>query len=540
MPLLQSDAARRVETTVAAALSLALVALHVLAAMHAGPLWRDEISSLSLATAPSFEQLWSRLLYDPFPILFFAVLRLWHATFGDADLALRMLGLAIGCAGVAAFWVAARLTGRHTPIVALALLGFSPVLIVWGDRLRGYGLAVALIVVVFGCLWRLAERASTGRFLLAATAAVLSVQSGFTNALLVFACGAAAIAVTARRRAWRGALAIMAAGAVAAISLLPYLPTVLATREWSTLRAADGGVAHYLAVLGEALMGWDRLSLGLWLAIAPAAILAGLLVAARSQARDTADQRCELAAYASISAVIGLVATIAFFRIVSWPTNIWYYLPLLALVAISVDTVVDALLPASGARMARTVAAASCIVVATPMFLERLETRASNIDLIARTIEAREKPGDLVVIQTFADAITFGRYYRGASPWTPAPPMNDRSLHRWDEVIDHMRAPDAMKPLLARIRTTLRGGHRVWLVTNTGWWEVKREPPRPEPFDPSQPRRLDYYLFTWSRQLFYELRAGAAGVEAVEVAAREPISRYENDALFLVSGAAAP
>jgi hypothetical protein len=41
------------------------VALHFNVMRHAGPLWRDEISSLNLATKPTLTEFWSSLTFDP-------------------------------------------------------------------------------------------------------------------------------------------------------------------------------------------------------------------------------------------------------------------------------------------------------------------------------------------------------------------------------------------------------------------------------------------------------------------------------------------
>ena len=79
---------------------------HIVFFLHAGPLWRDEISSLALATKPSFIEFWKSLPLDPFPATYFLVLREWSAIgFANNDLALRALGLLIGSAILVALWV---------------------------------------------------------------------------------------------------------------------------------------------------------------------------------------------------------------------------------------------------------------------------------------------------------------------------------------------------------------------------------------------------------------------------------------------------
>src|SRR5204862_5842020 len=64
-----------VEWLLAIALTLVGITLHLRLLRHAGPLWRDEISSLNLATATNFSEFWRRILPDNFPALFFILLR---------------------------------------------------------------------------------------------------------------------------------------------------------------------------------------------------------------------------------------------------------------------------------------------------------------------------------------------------------------------------------------------------------------------------------------------------------------------------------
>ncbi|MEP6810875.1 MAG: hypothetical protein ABI992_11585, partial [Chthoniobacterales bacterium] len=51
----------RIERFIAAALSVILVGVHFLVLLNRGPLWRDEISSLTLATQPTMSLFWAAL-----------------------------------------------------------------------------------------------------------------------------------------------------------------------------------------------------------------------------------------------------------------------------------------------------------------------------------------------------------------------------------------------------------------------------------------------------------------------------------------------
>src|SRR5437763_12354197 len=230
---------KRCEFGAAILLTLALVTLHFVFFVHAGPLWRDEISSLALATKPTLTEFWRCLAFDPFPASYFLLLRSWHAIgFGESDLALRELGLLIGALLVGSFWLSSYLIDKSPPLWPLALFAFNPLTLEGGDSLRPYGFGLIWIVFAFAFIWRIAS----GRFgkpivICAFLTVLLSAQSLFTNAFMLFAIGLGAAVVLLKRKAWRAFWLIVGIGAAAALSLLVYLPTIQATRDWAQIIA---------------------------------------------------------------------------------------------------------------------------------------------------------------------------------------------------------------------------------------------------------------------------------------------------------------
>src|SRR5437660_577063 len=123
----QKTTLERCEFAVAILLTVVLLACHVIFFLNAGPLWRDEISSLALATKPTLNEFWKSLPLDPFPALYFLLLRLWHAVgFGGSDIALRGLGLLIGVSLIGGLWRTCYLIDKSAPLWPLALLAFNP------------------------------------------------------------------------------------------------------------------------------------------------------------------------------------------------------------------------------------------------------------------------------------------------------------------------------------------------------------------------------------------------------------------------------
>ncbi len=205
--------------------TLGAVALQIFFGLHAGALWRDEVTSVEIASMSSWGETWDNLAFESFPALFVALLRFVAGVpHGASDAELRVFGVVIGLLLLALLWVNARWLRFGLPLLSLALVGFNPMVVRYGDSIRAYGLGMVVILFALGAFWRLTEKLSLGRVFCALAAALLSVQCLYYNAFLLGAICLGAVTVALRRRDFRTAGTVVALGALAAVSLLPYLP----------------------------------------------------------------------------------------------------------------------------------------------------------------------------------------------------------------------------------------------------------------------------------------------------------------------------
>ena len=184
--------------------------LHIVFGMHAGALWRDEVSCLEVATMRTFAEMWSNLCFDSIPVLFILVLRLVAGVLTSvSDGALRVLGVSIGLLILGTIWLNTRSLRLGFPLLLLALIALNPMVIRYGDSIRAYGLGIALILLALGAMFRLVESFTPGRAAIAGLAAVLSVQCLYHNSVLLFAICLGAAAVTIRRRRVKETLVVL-------------------------------------------------------------------------------------------------------------------------------------------------------------------------------------------------------------------------------------------------------------------------------------------------------------------------------------------
>ncbi len=527
---------------VAAILITAIVVwLHFLFVTRAGGLWRDEVNLINLAGSHSL----GNMAKDSFPVLMPLTVCGWVASgLGRSDEGLRFLGALIGLGLVAALWASAWMSRRSPPLAGLVLLALNSTVIAYGDSLRGYGLGSLLIVFTLAAACAFLRHASLVRAGWLGLFAVLSVQALYPNAVFVGAICLGCWVVCVRRKTWRAAMLVLGAGLVAALSLLPYLPILVAGRSSVEVLRTD---LHFQYIL-------NNLAVATGFPFAPYAwvwgLLAGMVIAgagaalvckieARTQPGENLEVQ-EARSFAGTVLMAGSLGFAGFLWLVGLPTQPWYYVPLLALVA----ACFDAGLP-SWSRFGRTVffgLVAATAGIATLVAWRDLDTyRFTNVDVLSRQLIAEASPEDFVVVTPWYCGISFDRYFKSSTPWTTLPPMADHSVHRYDLVRIQMQNTNAIQPVLDKITSTLRAGGRVWLVSEAGLMGIP-EPGTPSPYNLPPPPLPGYgwsglpYTLEWASQAAHFISNHSQRFEPVKSAAPGSLHISENLDLFVASG----
>jgi uncharacterized membrane protein len=526
---------QRVEWVVALLATAAAVLLTFAFALHAGGLWRDEVNSLNVALSPSLSELWRLLEFESAPALWLLLLRGWLALFGSSsDLGLRLLGALGGLAVPAAVWFAALRLGRSVPLVSLALLAVNPEVIRWAASLRAWGLGAALAVVALVFVREAAAAPSRRRILLGALFAVLSVQCVYQNAVLLAAAVAGATSVALAERRWKRAVVPLAIGMTAAVSLLPYVPTLRRIGEWSMLNQAPVTL-RYLAVQGGAVFAASGTAvLACWIAVLCLALaLGGWRISSSGSGRR--GERGDVALFAIVTGLAAVVGFAVFLLRVRYPTQPWYYVGLVAVVAVCAEAAIASSLCSRALRIARVSLALLALLAGSAGAWTSLRARHTNLDVIAAHLETHAVRGDLIVVNPWYYAISLDRYYHGEADVTTIPPLEDVRVHRFDLIKEKMQSVGAMDPLQERTRQVLQSGRRVWIVggfaTPPGKTSPRSLPPPPLPdtgWD-SEPYRV-----VWTLQLAARLSDHVT--EATRIPIEVPSGPLETAGLLVIRG----
>jgi hypothetical protein len=513
---LECDRLAQLEWAVALlAAGAALLGLLVVTS-QAGALWRDEVNSVNTVSAASLPEFLRLSEFDSFPLLWLLLLRAWIASgAGASDFGLRIFGLLGGLALFLAVGFAALRLTRRLPLASMALLAVNPEIVRWGASVRAWGLGAALAIVSLVLVHEATAQPSRWRVALAALFAVLSVQCVYQNPVLLAAVVAGGVAAALAERRWKRAGVPLAIGMVAAASLLPYVPLFLRVGEWRIL-------AHVPLTLGSlaeraftVFAASGPLVLACWGVFFGTAYASGVW-----RLRDRAaagSERISLLLQTLVPMALSSVGLALFLLRVGHPTESWYYLSWIALLATCAEVAIASALPSRPLRLALVSLTLLVLAAGLPGALSSLSERQTNVDAIALHVEEHGQSGDLVVVNPWVFAISFGRYYHGSAPITTLPPLEDHRIHRYDLVKQAMQAADPIAPLRAQVQDVLEGGGRIWVVGGLQAPAPGKAPPRlPPPPLPGTGWNSEPYEAAWSMEISALLRKHATRITDVD------------------------
>jgi len=525
------------EWAVAVALSIVAIALHALRMSHAGALWRDESGALQLAMMPTAGDILQNFQHEGFPILFPFGLRAYTAIVGASDFELRALGMLVGMGMIGALWLNARLVGQGLPLISLVLLGFNTFLIQWGDSIRGYGIGSAFILLTFALLVRVVEQPNWARTAAAFLAALASVHLLFWNSVLLFSICTAAMTICLIRRRWRAASMVLGIGFVAALSMLPYIRPLTDAQDWTILVKYPTTLpllwSHLADILASPLpfMSW------IWYLLVVLVVAGVMGLIWKNRTGELKEQPKDRLFICVLGMVIAIGAYYVFQEILSYVIRPWYYLALLALVAVTLDCAIEFLAKTAWMRVARlalvTIIAGTLLVPAW----QKVQVRQTNIDLVIQELEELSSAEDFILVEPWFCGVSFNRYYRGAANWMTLPAIAEHNVHRYDLVKVKMESSNPIDDILHNVVETLQSGNRVWVVGNIHFPESEAAVPSLPPAPNSSWGWLEWpYVEAWSLQVNYFLLTHGMRSQFVSIPVDGPVNGYENVQLMVVQG----
>jgi hypothetical protein len=266
------------------------------------------------------------------------------------------------------------------------------------------------------------------RWLLGLIAAIAAVQLSFHNAVVVFAvCVAAAIV--------RKTIVPLAIGAVAALTLLPYVPVLRVARDFSALTRYEVDALWVWHKFEEAMAMSGPFALRVWIFLAFVALV--LTFRAR---------------FAGLVLLILTAGYALFLYQLAYLMQPWYFVIYLAVAAAAIDDILTTVAKPAVPFIAFLVAA-----ISFPYTLGAVRERSTNMDRVAAAARA-----DLVLVYPWYLGVSFSEYARG--PFETMPPLADHRLHRYDLARAASDDPRSGEALIADARSILANGGTVMVA----------------------------------------------------------------------------
>lgn len=523
------------ETRVAMLLLLLGAYWLLLMVVLAGPLWRDELCSVNLASATSLQDLWDHLEHDSCPILWPLILRTWLSLGMSGDSQIRIVAFLIGMCTLASLWLAARsLRPGATPILSASLLAFSPAFLFTVSSVRAYGLGSLMLVCTMGLTWRAVKRDTPVRVAWLAVGSMLAAHSLYTAAPFLFAILSGGILVLLWERKWKSAAWMMAIGCFTAVSMMIYRPVVARASTTIGLFQIPIDVPWIAVSMKRAVETAGPIHFWAWVLLPLIGIMvsAGAYKGLRSPHTQGDDAR------ALLFSLVILLAAPAFYGVtllrLKVPTQFWYYIPLMIVVAVAMDGLLGGRQYSPWLKICRLAVGVVLSASSVSAVWQEVHTRRTNIDIAAHALMANAGPEDLIILDPFYIVTSFERYYSGKTRWTTLPPMGDTRSGGYGSVKKAMMEKDPLRELLAGAEETFRNGNRVWIVGGVRLVDPDKLPPAPPvapngPFGWNQSPYTDY----WTLRLGAFLRSHAEKIHVFPTDPGRPVNSFEDVHLLM-------
>jgi len=287
-------------------------------------------------------------------------------------------------------------------------------------------------------------------------------------------------------------------GALAALSLLPYLPTLERAGSWVVL-------LHYRVDWTQFFESYTRehtfLQPLIWIMFLAVACVT---ISFRRQSGRVSSSASATTPYAVSVAILGLVSQVFFVQIMKVPPFPRYFLPVLLFIGIALQLVLERRPRSSHAALVIM----ALLLTAGPAW-SWLGLRRTNVDRVARVLGQEAHAEDLVILSPWFLHPSFQRYYTGPADWITVPELPASPITRYDLFMKAMLRGDPAGELSSRLAKTLSRGGRLWLVYQEIGHVPDRDLPPDAPSPPSTVSGEDYvrYRSYWEREIWFLLRS---------------------------------
>jgi hypothetical protein len=319
--------------------------------------------------------------------------------------------------------------------------------------------------------------------------------------------------------------------------MMPYVPIIRSAQDWIIILKVSRGFPYILRRFIAAVSGEVPFAAWIWGGSSLLAI--GILFYSQKPQLRKEHQNTQ-ADRILFCGTVGIVCTIIlllFLTCMKVNVSPWYYLPLMAIGALSLDGVLG------NSNMRGIVRIAVAMLAVTTAFgaaWKNAHVCLTNMDKIAAVMERSAQKDDFIIVSPYYIAMSFYEYYHGQTRFTTIPPLKryDAAYPEfYDEIKAQMISTNPIEPVLSDMAKALQSGHSVWIV---GWLDFSpiSSPPQPLPPAPNSPYGWFVYAYVpiWERQVVYFIQSHAKEGSVLPPVTDKPVFAFENYYIIVFRG----
>jgi hypothetical protein len=290
-------------------------------------------------------------------------------------------------------------------------------------------------------------------------------------------------------------------------------------------------------VLQRALSDPAPFMFWLWAALFLAALAGCCILLSGKKNDDVSEENAEITWFFLTVMVATTIFYYIFLKLLRFPTEVWYYLVWMAVMAVAIEALVGRFVRNDLARIFRLGAVVIVALILAPNVWQHARVRMTNLDLVAQRLSQEAEKEDLILMHPWFCGVTLNRYYKGPAEWLTLPPLADYRLQRLDLFKEQMQRDAPIQPVLEKIEATLRNGHVVWLVGHYPFSQPPRSPPKmPRAGEGPAGWNEAPYMTAYGMEVAYFLQAHAGASRPLNMEINQAVNPFENFPVRAVTG----
>jgi hypothetical protein len=492
-------------------LCFGVILLHYYRLIHAGALWRDEISTLLVAISNNLVDVFWNQATDSFPFLFAIFLRFWicinpwSVSIPEQDFWIRMFGSMCGLFFAFSMLWPHRKGGLFFPFFTFSLLIFNPIVVVWGDSLRAYGLGSAFLVLFTYQIRKEVLGDSLKLPLPALVFATLSVWTLYGNIFLVSAVCLSGIFTCLFCGEWGKVRNLILVGAVSCLSLIFNFPVIFRMMQIKDLVDHHIGPMIVLGGLINFLCAGGAEQIYLWfLGILVFLVAAARLVLVRNFKTDDRVSGRD-AIFSSLTLVLVIIFHLVYILKVGQVPQVWYFIPPAAIVVFFFDSMHMGSSPKGGRLKYFSILMFILLIsLSFSTKIKILTQSMTNINFVVEQISKIALPHDILLVADPFQASTVLRYVKDdldVQIWPSCQKNEMRSQGKIPLLALMEKGDNAIRPLLDLMQARLRDGGSIWFLGYPAFLDSQINPPSTTQILVSRDTwKPGPFLFCWDAQ----------------------------------------